>query len=223
MVKGIKNIDYIMLLSVLLVISIIFNLYTFFKLNNYKYKIEQQSYTKIEDFKQRNESNMDILSKSVEEKSIKNEDLLKLYKNYDVMSSDTMELWQQYGSYMQNAIPLFSKNIKTKKIMENDIHGRIKEYMLSVLNKEMKNERDKFILESEDLESFKSMHEISSKLYEYFNDFNEKTLNGVTGEAKEKKVIKEHYWIDMLEGIYDISDSYVNLQWKIEETKNTNS
>ena len=44
----------------------------------------------------RNESNMDILLKSIEQGSIKNEEMLKLYKNYDVMSSDIMELWQQF-------------------------------------------------------------------------------------------------------------------------------
>lgn len=216
MIKRIKNIDHIMLMSILLIVSIVVNVYTLFKLNNYKYKIEKQSYIEMEDFKQRNESNMDILLKSIEEGSIKNEELLKLYKNYDVMSSDIMELWQQYGSYTQNSMLIFSKNIKTNKVIENDIHGKIKEYMLSTLNREMKNEKSSLKLEDEDLQSFKNMYEISLRIYNYFNKFNEDTLKGITGEDKEKRVIKEHYWIDMLEGIYDISDDYVNLQWKIE-------
>lgn len=216
MVKRMKKIDYIMLLSVLLIISVIFNVYALFKVNDYKYKMGQLSYTKIEEFKQKNESNMDILTKSVEEKSIKNQDLLKLYKNYDAMCSDVIELWQQYGSYTQSAVPLFSKNIKTNKVIENDIQAKIKEYILSTLNREMKNENSKLMLEGEDLNSFKSMLEISSRLNDYFNKFNEETLKGATGEDKEKEVIKHHYWIDMLEGIYDISDDYVNLQWKIE-------
>lgn len=216
LIKKIKNIDYIMLISVLLVVSIIVNIYALFKINNYKYKIEQQSYIKMEDIKQRNESNMDILSKSIEKGSIKNEELLKLYKNYDVITSDVMDLWQQYGAYKQSSLPIFSKKIKTNKIMENDIHGKIKEYMSSILNREMKNEKNKLQFKNEDLQSFKDMHEISSRIYEYLNKFNEETLKGITGEDKEKKVIKEHYWIDMLEGIYDISDDYVNVQWKIE-------
>ena len=218
LIKGIKNIDYIMLIAVLLIVSMIVNIYALFKLNDYKYKIGQQSYIKIEDVKQRNESNMDILSKSIEIGSIKNEELLKLYKNYDAITSDIMELWQQYGSYTQNSLSIFSKKIETDKIMENDIHGKMKEYMLSVLNREMKNEKSKLQLENQDLQSFKDMHEISSRIYEYLNKFNEETLNGITGKDKESKVIKDHYWIDMLEGIYDISDDYVNLQWKIEAT-----
>ena len=216
MIKGIKNIDYVMIIAIVLIVSIIMNIYAVVKLNNYKYKIGQQSYIKIEDVKQRNESNMDILLKSIEQGSIKNEDLLKLYKNYDVITGDIIELWQQYGSYTQSSISILSKNIKTNKIMENDIHGKIKEYTLSVLNREMRNEKSKLQLQSQDLQYFKAMYEISSRIYEYLNKFNEETLKGATGDDKEKKVIKEHYWIDMLAGIYNISEEYVNLQWKVE-------
>lgn len=222
MTQGMKITDYTRFLSILLVVSIILNIYVVFKLNNYKYKLGQESYTKIEDFKQRNESNMDILSKGIEENSLKNEDLVKLYKNYDEMSNDIIELWQQYRAYTQNAIPFFSKVIKTDKIMENNINEKIKEYMLSTLSKEMKNESNKIMLESEDLQSFKYMYEISSKTYEYFNEFNEENLKGATGEDKESKVIKNHYWIDLLEGIYKISDDYGNVQWKIESVDSTN-
>lgn len=205
-----------MVISVVLIVSIIINIYSIMKLNDYKYKIGQQSYTDIEDIKQRNEKNMDILSKSIEVGTIKNEELLKLYKNYDAISNDIMELWQQYGQYTQNSNFIFSKNIKTNKVMENDIQGKIKEYLLSTLNREMKNEKSKLKLEGEDLQSFKYMYEISLRIYEYFNKFNEETLKKVTGEEKENKVIKEHYWVDMLQGIYDISNDYANVQWKIE-------
>lgn len=216
LIKRMKNMDYMVLIAVLLIVSVIVNIYALFKLNDYKYKIGKQSYIKIEDVKQRNESNMDMLSKSIEKGSIKNEELLKLYKNYDVITSDIMDLWQQYGAYTQNSLLIFSKKIETNKIMENDIHGKMKEYMLCVLNREMKNGKNILQLENEDLQSFKDMYEISSRIYEYLNKFNEETLKGITGEEKEKKVIKKHYWVDMLEGIYDISDDYVNVQWKIE-------
>lgn len=216
MVKRFKNIDYVMIISVVLIVSVVVNIYSIMKLNDYKYKVGKQSYLNIEDIKQRNEKNMDILSKGIEAGTIKNEELLKLYKNYDAMSSEIMELWQQYGEYTQNSKIIFSKNIKTNKIVENDIHGKIKEYMLSTLNREMKNERSNLRLEGEDLQSFKYMYEISSRIYESFNKFNDENLKGITGEEKEKKVIKEHYWVDMLQSIYDISNDFINVQWKIE-------
>ena len=216
MVKRFKNIDYVMIISVVLIVSVVVNIYSIMKLNDYKYKVGKQSYLNIEDIKQRNEKNMDILSKGIEAGTIKNEELLRLYKNYDAMSSEIMELWQQYGEYTQNSKFIFSKNIKTNKIVENDIHGKIKEYMLSTLNREMKNERSNLRLEGEDLQSFKYMYEISSRIYESFNKFNDENLKGITGEEKEKKVIKEHYWVDMLQSIYDISNDFINVQWKIE-------
>ena len=205
-----------MIISVVLIVSVVVNIYSIMKLNDYKYKVDKQSYLNIEDIKQRNEKNMDILSKGIEAGTIKNEELLRLYKNYDAMSSEIMELWQQYGEYTQNSKFIFSKNIKTNKIVENDIHGKIKEYMLSTLNREMKNERSNLRLEGEDLQSFKYMYEISSRIYESFNKFNDENLKGITGEEKEKKVIKEHYWVDMLQSIYDISNDFINVQWKIE-------
>ena len=218
MIKEIRNKDYMVVIAVLLIISVVVNIYDLFKLSEYKYKIGQQSYIKIEDVKQRNESNMDILSKSIEKGSIKNEELLKLYKNYDVITSDIIDLWQQYGEYKQNSLLIFFKKIETNKIMENDIHGKMEEYTLSILNMEMKSQKSELQLGNDYEQSFRDMYEISSRIHEYFNKFNEEKLNKATGQEKEKKVIKEHYWIDMLEGIYDISDDYVNLQWKIETT-----
>ena len=67
-----------MMITLVLIVSVIMNVYAVVKLNNYKYKIGQQSYIKIEDVKQRNESNMDILSKSIEEGNIKNEKNIQL-------------------------------------------------------------------------------------------------------------------------------------------------
>lgn len=214
--KKLKKSEIIIGLLCILACSVVVNIYSICKIESYKYRIGQQSYVKIEDIRQRNESNMELLKKSIDSKSIKNEEILKLYKNYDVMSSDIIDLWQQYGEYKENSITLFSKNIDTGKVIQNDIHGNIKEYMLSTLNKEMTNEKNKLILENEDLKCFEAMEDLSKKIYNYFNEFNLEKLNGCQGEEKEKKIVRHNYWIDMLNGIYDISDDYTDIQWNIE-------
>lgn len=201
----------------LLVISIVFNIYSVYKINDYKYKIEQQAFNYIDDIRQRNESNMEILSKSLKDNNIKNEELLKLYKNYGTIASDIIGLWQRYSSYESNTINVVvKKNINTNKAIENEIHGFIKEYILATLNNEMKNEKNKLVLEGDDKDCFDAMYSISVKIYNYFNEFNQNMLYGASGETREKKIIKNHYWIDMLEGIYAISEEYINIQWKIE-------
>lgn len=214
--KKLNKSEVIIGLICMLTLSISLNVYSLFKSKEYRYRIGQQSYTKIEDIRQRNESNMELLNKSIDSKSIKNEEILKLYKNYDVMSSDIIDLWQQYSEYKQNSITSFSKNIDTDKVIQNDINGKIKEYMLSTLNKEMTNEKNKLELQNEDLKCFEAMEDMANKIYEYFNEFNSDKLKGCQGKDKEKKIVTHNYWIDMLNGIYDISDDYADIQWNIE-------
>jgi len=208
--------DHTVAIVSVLIISIILNIYSLYKVSSYKYKLGQQSYNYIEEIRQRNESNMEILSKGLKDGNIKNEELLKLYKNYDIIAGDIIGLWQRYASYSQKGLSFFNKTIDTNKAIENDIHGQIKEYIISTLNNEMRNEQSKLALIDEDKLCFEAMYNMSKKIYDYFNDFNDRVLQGSTGEEKEKKVIKKHYWIDILEGIYDISDEYVNIQWKIK-------
>ena len=200
----------------ILIISIILNVYSAYKVSSYKYKLGQQAYNYIEEIRQRNEGNLEILSKSLKNGKIKNEELLKLYKNYDVIAGDIIGLWQRYASYSQNELNIFTKIIDTNRIIENDIHGQIKEYIICTLNNEMKNEQSNLILVNEDKSCFEAMYNMAEKINNYFNTFNGDILKGSTGVEKEKKVIKKHYWIDILEGIYGISDDYVDVEWKIQ-------
>lgn len=213
---NLKSKDYIIMLAVLLFISIIVNIYSAIKIYDYRYSLGQESYVEIEEIRQRNESIMDILNTSIDSGSIRNEEILKLYKNYDVIACDIIKLWQQYADYTQRSLSIFAKNIEADKVIQNDIHGKIKEYMLSTLTKEMRNEQNKLLLRDKDLECFKAMEDMSVRIYEYFNEFNEDKLKGYSGEVREKKVIKKHYWIDMLNGIYNISDDYIDVEWNIE-------
>lgn len=208
--------DHTVAIVSILIISIILNVYSAYKISSYKYKLGQQAYNYIEEIRQRNESNLEILSKSLKDGKIKNEELLKLYKNYDVIGGDIIGLWQRYASYSQNQLNIFTKIIDTNKIIENDIHSQIKEYIMCTLNNEMRNEQNKLELANEDKLCFEAMHDMAEKIDNYFNDFNEDILKGSTGVEKEKKVIKKHYWIYILEGIYGISDDYVDVEWKIQ-------
>lgn len=208
--------DHTVAIVSILIISIILNVYSAYKISSYKYKLGQQAYNYIEEIRQRNEGNLQILSKSLKDGKIKNEELLKLYKNYDVIAGDVIALWQRYASYSQNELNTFTKIIDTNKVIENDIHGQIKEYIISTLQNEMKNEQSKLVLVNEDKLCFEAMYNMAEKIDNYFNDFNENILKGSTGVGKEKKVIKKHYWIDILEGIYEISDDYVDVAWKIQ-------
>ncbi|MBN1039733.1 hypothetical protein DVW12_13580 [Clostridium botulinum] len=215
--------DYAIIITVLFTISLIINIFSYVNIRNYKYRIGKESQINIDSVRQRNESNMDILNMSIDQGCIKNEELLKLYKNYEIIAKNTIELWEQYGEYKVNNFSRFSKEIETKKIIQNDVHGRIKEYMFIVLTEAMKNRESGLMLNENYLNDFVIMQELSGKIYHYFEDFNSTKLLNFTGMDREKKIIRNNYWIDMLQGIYDISDEYSNIQWSVSNIENVNN
>ncbi|NFG28113.1 hypothetical protein FC777_13450 [Clostridium botulinum] len=221
--KKFKTKDYAIIITALFILSLIINIFSYVNIRNYKYRIGKESQISIEDVRQRNESNMDILNMSIDQSCIKNEELLKLYKNYEIITNDIIKLWEQYGEYKANNFSMFSKKIETKKIIENDVHSRIKEYMFIVLNEAMKNRKSGLILSENYLNDFVIMQELSRKIYTYFEEFNSEKLSNFTGIDREKKIIMNNYWIDMLQGIYDISDEYSNIQWSVSDIENVNN
>ncbi|WP_252232031.1 hypothetical protein [Clostridium sp. ZBS15] len=223
MSKKFKVRDYAIIITVLFAISLIINIFSYVNIRDYKYRIGRESQLNIEDIRQRNESNMDILNMSIDQGCIKNEELLKLYKNYEIIANDTIELWEQYREYKANSFSIFSKKIETKKIIQNEVHGRIKEYMFIVLNEAMKNRESGLILNENYLDDFVVMKELAEKIYHYFEEFNSTKLSNFTGVDREKKSIRNNYWIDMLQGIYDISDEYSNIQLSVSNIENVNN
>ncbi|EES48498.1 hypothetical protein NE172_01275 [Clostridium botulinum] len=221
--KKFKTKDYAIIITALFILSLIINIFSYVNIRNYKYRIGKESQISIEDVRQRNESNMDILNMSIDQRCIKNEELLKLYKNYEIITNGIIKLWEQYGEYKANNFSMFSKKIETKKIIENDVHSRIKEYMFIVLNEAMKNRESGLILSENYLNDFVVMQELSRKIYTYFEEFNSEKLSNFIGIDREKKIIMNNYWIDMLQGIYNISDEYSNIQWSVSDIENVNN
>ncbi|GAA0076863.1 hypothetical protein UT300005_12410 [Clostridium sp. CTA-5] len=221
--KKIRTKDCTPILIIFLFISIIINIYSYLNINKYKYQLGKESQINIEDIRQRNESNMNILNVSIGQGCIKNEDLLKLYKNYDIITSEIIELWGQYASYKDNTFSMFSKKIDTKKVLENDVYVRMKDYLSIILNQTMKSKDLGLTLSPEYIENFKTMSELTEKVNDYFEEFNSEKLLNVTGEKREKEIIKNHYWIDMLEGIYNINNDYTNIEFNVDDSKNVNN
>lgn len=204
-----------MFIYAVITVSIFMNVFYIIRNFNYKYMLGELSYTEIENIKHKNESNLGILLKSTECKSIQNQDLLKIHKNYESISNSVIELWQQYNKYEDNSLFIFSKRIPNDKSIENDVHSLIKEYTLSALNNEMKNEKTKLVLEDENLTCFELMSEIATEINNYFNNFNEEYFRNTASDIRKDKIIKKLYWIDMLDGINGITEEYVDTEWSL--------
>ena len=127
-----KNGKIILCISVILIISIIINIFQIMIISEYRQRVGSITYNNVINVKNTNISNNDILLKSIETSTIEITDLLKLYKNYGVISNNIMSLWDEYNFYKNNNYIFIKKEIKTDVTVVNEIHSRMEEYLNSL-------------------------------------------------------------------------------------------
>ncbi|MGG7178068.1 hypothetical protein ACQPU1_10765 [Clostridium paraputrificum] len=212
--KARKPGDYMLFVVGILFISFMVNVYI--SASNYKsqYRVGMESYKNIENIRFTNESNIGILDTAIEIGSIDNMDVLRLYKNYGDISDSTINLWDDYSFYKGNkSLFKFKKNIETNKNTLVDINGKIEEYLLSILDREMKTQSSKIVLNGEILKVFERIKSLAEEINTYYTEFYSMYLRDVVDEERMKKIIKKYYWIDMLEGVNDINEKYIDMNF----------
>lgn len=201
----------LMVIVVILMISFTMNIYQSILNNKYRYELGKQNYSKIEEIRYRNESIFSILDSCVTAGSVNNADLLTLYKNYSKITEAELSLW---NNYLNQDIKFFSnnknkaKNITVTTTTKSELYSEIEELIYSYIQNDMTERVDVIELKGKVLTDFETLKDISSDINNYFNDFYEKKCN-VPNSKKEKKMINEDYWIDILEGIQEINNKYI--------------
>ncbi|MGL4772688.1 MAG: hypothetical protein ACRC2K_03895 [Clostridium sp.] len=217
--KNIKN-NYVMIIVAILAISFIMNIYVSWDNISYKYRVGKASYLNTEDIRTKNKSNIDILENSIKLGSINNEELLLLYRNYNSMSSDIIQLSNDYNFHKSKSISVFSKgSIKGDQVLKNEVYAKIQEFVLQVLNTNMADGVYATKIEGNLEIDFKVLLDLAENLESFYDEFGIKVLHSVKDEDKEKKIIKEHYWIDILENIDKLSAEYRDYEFQSVKAK----
>lgn len=209
--------DYFLIVSCFLLISLFINLFT--GLDNYKYKDRagKESYKNIEDIRNKNNNNFEILDSAVNNNEIKNIDLFTLYKNYTDISSYIISLWDDYSFYQNNKTFIIKrKAIDTQNAQLNDNNNKIQAYLKSLLDLQMKNNSEKLVFTTQNMYIFIDLRDMSKDIEDFYVDFNNEKLSDVAHEDKTKKIIKNNYWIDMLDGLNKINDKYADVKFSLE-------
>ena len=215
-VRTTKN--YIILVLLILSISLLVNVFTSINNQKIKYRIGKESCKNIEEIKVNNENIQAILEKSIDLGYINNIELLNLYRNYSDIASNIIELWDEYLFYEDNKYVFrFEKELDTDKNILNDVNNNIEDYLFSILNKDMENNLVKLQLDNSVLNNFNGMKELSDKIDTYYINFYDTHLSDVEGEERSKKIIKEYYWIDILEGLHAINEEYKDYDFNLNE------
>ena len=203
-----KNGKIILCISVILIISIIINIFQIMMISEYRQRVGSITYNNVINVKNTNISNNDILLKSIETSTIEITDLLKLYKNYGVISNNIMSLWDEYNFYKNNNYIFIKKEIKTDVTVVNEIHSRMEEYLNSLIQKNINKKVDKIAIYGGDLQNFIEMQELSSEIIDFYTSFIKENMDGMDTNQRKDIIINEYYWIDILDNIDTITKEY---------------
>lgn len=208
--------EYMLFVVTILFISFMVNVFISLDNEKYKYKVSTASYKNIEEIRSRNEKNIVTLEGAINSSILTNQELLALYKNYTSISSSMISLWDEYSFYTDNEWSLTKKKIDTTKALSNEISGRIEEYLGILLDEEMKTQTPVIQLKGETLDKFKTMQSLAIDIESYYEDFYKENIKDKVDEEKEKIIIKNAYWIDILEGLNNLSEKYADYNFTIK-------
>ncbi|MCI9070899.1 hypothetical protein [Clostridium sp.] len=213
---NIKDNCFIVIILILM-ISLILNIYQNISNKKYFYELGKQNFSNIEEIRSRNESILSILDSCIVAGSVNNVDLLTLYKNYTKISEAELNLWNNYIAD-DNILRKFKNKSKDKVLdikPKNEIYSEIEELLYSHIQNDMTEKIDVIELKGKVLEDFKILRSLSYDLNNYFNNFYKENCS-VSESKKEKLIINKEYWIDMLKGIEEINNKYVEYSFTYE-------
>lgn len=211
-----------MIIVVILMISFTANIYQSILNKKYCYELGKQNYSKIEEIRFRNESILSILDSCVTAESVNNGDLLTLYKNYSKISEAELNLWNNYLDDDNKTLRGFKnkgKNIVVNTKTKNELYSEIEELIYSYIQNDMTEKIDVIELKGKAADDFKTLRSMALDLNNYFNSFYEENCN-VPESKKEDIMIKEDYWVDILQGIQEVNNKYVEYSFTYENTIN---
>ncbi len=208
-----KN-NSVMLIVFVLLASLLINVYTSIMNSRYKLLIGKETYKSVEEIRNRNESVLATLDQCLKSKSISNEELLALYKNFTTISDEYTNLWVNYRDYGKEQIISISRKNKASDEVPSEVYTRIESLLFEYLNFEMKNYNDKMVLSDEVLNDFSAIYNMSKELNDFYKKFNEEKIKNI--DKKEVMYIKKHYWIDTLKGINLTIEPYSDYEFTIK-------
>lgn len=203
-----KKSSYIMIITLILLISLSVNIYQGLIGNVYKKEAGNEVYKSIGEIRTRNESILLTLDGCITSQSITKEEILTLYKNYSLINIAELKLWESYLKYMENS--WFKKNVKVDltESNPNEVFSNIEELIYNILLNYMSENMDSIKLDEKLLMDISVMKEISYDLNDYMNSFMEENLGNLESKEKAEKMIRKDYWIDILKGMENINNKY---------------
>lgn len=105
-----------------------------------------------------------------------------------------------------------SKNIVLNTTSKNELYSEIEELLYSYIQNDMTEKIDVIELKGKVLTDFKQLKDMATDLNNYFTEFYSKNCN-VPDSKKEKTMIQEDYWVDILQVMQEVNNKYVEYEF----------
>ena len=122
-----KKSSCILTITLILLISLLVNLYQSLTGITYKKELGNEIYKSIEEVRTRNESILLTLDGCITSQSITKEEILTLYKNYNLINIAELNLWEKYLKSIE--VSLFKKDNKVDltESSQNEVFANIED------------------------------------------------------------------------------------------------
>lgn len=210
-----KKSSCILTITLILLISLLVNVYQSIAGIEYKKEIGNEINKSIEEIRTRNESILLTLEGCISSQSITSEEILTLYKNYNLINIAELNLWEKYLKNIETSWFKKDNKVDLTGTDPNEVFANIEGLIYNLLINYMSNDMNSIKLDDKLAMDISVMKEISYELNTYINSFMEEKLSNLEGEEKAEKMINKGYWIDILKGIEEINSKYKNYMFKL--------
>lgn len=210
-----KKSSCILTITLILLISLLVNVYQSIAGIEYKKEIGNEINKSIEEIRIRNESILLTLEGCISSQSITSEEILTLYKNYNLINIAELNLWEKYLKNIETSWFKKDNKVDLTGTDQNEVFANIEGLIYNLLINYMSNDMNSIKLDDKLAMDISVMKEISYELNAYINSFMEEKLSNLEGEEKAEKMINKGYWIDILKGIEEINSKYKNYMFKL--------
>ena len=206
------------IILIILFISFVLNCYQVMVNKRYKRIIESTCYGNVEEIRIKNENVLSILDRCIKSGNISNEELLKLYKNYSAIASAETNLLEYYLEYKDNPnIKISNKNVSIENENINGIYWQIEEVIYNYIKSDLSEKAESMKINDEKLEEVIVLKEMAEKLNEYYISFYDENCSNLNEDSRADKIIKHAYWLDILKGIQNINEEYIDYEFSSEK------
>ena len=205
----------ILTITLILLISLLVNVYQGLTGIEYKKEIGNDIYISIEEIRIRNESILLTLDGCITSQSITKEEILTLYKNYNLINIAELNLWEKYLKNIEGSLFKKDNKVDLTESNPNEVFANIEDFIYNLLLNYMSYNMESIKLDEKLYMDISVMKDISNELNNYINRFMEEKLSDLEGEEKAEKIIRKGYWIDILKGIEEINSKYKSYMFKL--------